>query len=138
MEKFCVQGLTVWLYRYTVTWQEEEQEKQYYCTTEEEASSYADTHDSASIQPIDIDPSDEWIDGITIPETTHPMEKAIKIYQAGENAWLNSKYIPSVEQSTQVLASILLANVQPENDTQKLELDVYKRQDVYPNQVVRM
>ena len=50
------------------------------------------------------------------------MEKAIEIYQAGENAWLNSKYIPSVEQSTQVLASILLANVQPENDTQKLEL----------------
>ena len=122
MEKFCVQGLTVWLYRYTVMWQEEEQEKQYYCTTEEEASSYADTHDSASIQPIDVDPLDEWIDGITIPETTHPMDDAIKIYQAGENAWLNSKYIPSVEQSTQALASILLNSIEPENDTQKLSL----------------
>lgn len=121
MEKFCVQGLTVWLYRYVVKW-EEEQEKEYYCVSEEEALSCASDHDNASMQPIDIAPSDEWIDGITIPETIHPMEEAIKIYQAGENAWLNSKYIPSAEQSAQVLASILLANVELESDNQKLEL----------------
>ena len=122
MEKFCVQGLTVWLYRYVVKWEEEGQEKEYYCVSEEEALSCASDHDNANMQPIDIDPSDEWIDGITIPETTHPMEEAVKIYQAGENAWLNSKYIPSVERSTQVLASILLANVELESDNQKLEL----------------
>ncbi|WP_270739770.1 hypothetical protein [Massilioclostridium coli] len=121
-EKFCVQGLTVYLYRYTVAWQENEQKKQYYCISEEEAHRYAVLHDNSTVQPIEVNASDEWIDGITIPNTKYPMEKAIEIYQAGENAWLNSKYIPSVEQSTQVLASILLANVQPENDTQKLEL----------------
>lgn len=121
MEKFCVQGLTVWLYRYVVKW-EEEQEKEYYCVSEEEALSCASDHDNASMQPIDIDPSDEWIDGITIPETTHPMDDAIKIYEAGENAWLNSKYIPSAEQSAQALAGILLNTIKPENDTQKLEL----------------
>ena len=121
MEKFCVQGLTVWLYRYVVKW-EEEQEKEYYCVSEEEALSCASDHDNASMQPIDIDPSDEWIDGITIPETTHPMDDAIKIYEAGGNAWLNSKYIPSAEQSAQALAGILLNTIKPENDTQKLEL----------------
>ena len=121
MEKFCVQGLTVWLYRYVVKW-EEEQEKEYYCVSEEEALSCASDHDNASMQPIDIDPSDEWIDGITIPGTTHPMDDAIKIYEAGENAWLNSKYIPSAEQSAQALAGILLNTIKPENDTQKLEL----------------
>lgn len=121
-EKFCVQGLTILLYRYVVAWQEDEQQKQYYCVTEEEANLYSDRYEDATVQPIEVDPSDEWIDGITIPETTHPMDDAIKIYQAGENAWLNSKYIPSVEQSIQVLASILLNSIEAENDTQKLSL----------------
>lgn len=121
-EKFCVQGLTVYLYRYTVAWQENEQKKQYYCISKEEAHRYAVLHDNSTVQPIEVNPSDEWIDGIAIPETTHPMEEAVKIYQAGENAWLNSKYIPSAERSTQVLASILLANVELESDNQKLEL----------------
>lgn len=121
-EKFCVQGLTILLYRYVVAWQEDEQHKQYYCVNEKEANQYSDKYDDATVQSIDIDPSDEWVDGITIPDTKYPMEKAIEIYQAGENAWLNSKYIPSVEQSTQVLASILLANVELESDNQKLEL----------------
>lgn len=121
-EKFCVQGLTVYLYRYTVAWQENEQKKQYYCISEEEAHRYAVLHDNSTVQPIEVNASDEWIDGITIPNTKYPMEKAIEIYQAGENAWLNSKYIPSAEQSTQVLASILLANIELEDDTQKLNL----------------
>lgn len=121
-EKFCVQGLTVYLYRYTVAWQENEQKKQYYCISEEEAHRYAVLHDNSTVQPIEVNASDEWIDGITIPNTEYPMEQAIEIYQAGENAWLNSKYIPSVEQSTQVLASILLNSIEPENDTQKLSL----------------
>lgn len=121
-EKFCVQGLTVCLYRYTVAWQENEQKKQYYCISEEEAHRYAVLHDNSTVQPIEVNASDEWIDGITIPNTKYPMEKAIEIYQAGESAWLNSKYIPSAEQSAQALAGILLNTIKPENDTQKLEL----------------
>lgn len=121
-EKFCVQGLTILLYRYVVAWQEDEQHKQYYCVDKQEANQYSDRYDDATVQPIEVDPSDEWIDGITIPETTHPMDDAIKIYEAGESAWLNDKYIPSAEQSAQALASILLANIELEDDTQKLNL----------------
>lgn len=76
--------------------------------------------DQPTITTIEIAEEDEWIDGIAIPQTTHPMDTAVEIYEAGQAAWLNTQYIPSSLEYLEALGKELIKTVSLETDTQKI------------------
>lgn len=122
--KFRVDGYQVKLYRYIVT----HRGKIMYFANGEEADGYVDQlinlypEEAGEIdkQPLEVPAGDEWIDGITIPQTTHPMDTAVEIYEAGQAAWLNTQYIPSPLESLEALSKELIKTVSLETDTQKI------------------
>lgn len=115
MTQIIMEGHTVRLARYKVD--------RTYFATREAAQAIADFL-GGEVEPVEIPPEHKWIDGIVLPQTTTPCDDAQAMLDAGENAYLQSKYIPSTQQSLEALGRELLkskaANMQ--SDGQRISV----------------
>lgn len=90
MGKFRMYGCTVQLYRWQVDYDLNGTPMTEKYPNEEEADA-AVARTGGTKTAIDVT-GDEWIDGITVPETTQPMKAALEIYEAGP------PYVPPVDE----------------------------------------
>lgn len=115
MTQIMIEGHTVRLARYRVG--------EAYFPTQKSAQVIAKIL-GESVETVEISPDDEWIDGIELPDTTTPCDDAQAILQGGQNTYLQSKYIPSTQQSLEALGRELLkskaANMQ--SDGQRISV----------------
>lgn len=86
---FRIEGYTVKLYRWKVKVNIDNKEDFLYAVSEEEADYYVEKYQGTKI-PIDTT-NDEWVDGITVPETsTQPKTDAEKLIALGKEAYFNN------------------------------------------------
>ena len=111
MTQIIMEGHTVRLARYKVG--------EAYFTNEETAQVIAGLL-GGEVEAIEVPQQDEWIDGITLPNTTTPCDDAQAMLDAGENAYLQSKYIPSATDSLMALGKALLKTADLQTDGQRL------------------
>ena len=111
MTQLAMEGMTVRLCRYKV--------EDAYFVTQESAQAIAD-FTGGQVEPVEIPPEDEWIDGVTLPQTTTPCDDALSLLKAGESAYLQDRYIPSVEESLTALGRELLKTMDIQTDDQRI------------------
>lgn len=111
MVQIIMEGHTVRLARYKVG--------EAYFTNEETAQVIAGLP-GGEVEAIEVPQQDEWIDGITLPDTTTPYDDAQAMLDAGENAYLQSKYIPSATDSLAALGKELLKTADLQTDNQRI------------------
>ena len=111
MTQIKMEGMTVRLCRYKV--------EDAYFVDEKSAQAIAN-FTGGKVEPVEIPPEHEWIDGITLPDTTTPCDDAQAMLDAGENAYLQSKYIPSATDSLAALGKELLKTADLQTDNQRI------------------
>lgn len=118
-----VVGRKIELCRYGVTYTMQEKPQEFFVPTKEEADLLAEQYDG-TIEILDT-AADEWMDGIEIPETNRPMEKALEIAAMGEEGykkWLEQQ----AAQSPENLAAENAQLKQQLTDTQLALVEVYE------------
>lgn len=86
---FVIEGYTVKLCRWQIKININEKEEFLYVVSEKEADYYVEKYQGTKT-PIDTT-NDEWIDGITVPETsTQPKTDAEKLIALGKEAYFNN------------------------------------------------
>lgn len=111
MTQIAMEGMTVRLCRYKV--------EDAYFVDEKSAQAIAD-FTGGEVEPVEIPSEHEWIDGIILPQTTTPCDDAQAILDAGENVYLQSKYIPSATDSLTALGKELLKTVELQTADQRI------------------
>lgn len=111
MTQIIMEGHTVRLARYKVG--------EAYFTNEETAQVIAGLL-GGEVEAIEVPQQDEWIDGIVLPQTTTPCDDAQAMLDAGENVYLQSKYIPSVTDSLTALVKELLKTADLQTADQRI------------------
>lgn len=111
MIQLGVYGRTIHICRYKVN--------DIYFSDEELAQQYA-TDIGGVVESVEIPPEYEWIEGITLPKTATPNDDAQAMLEAGEDAYLQSKYIPSATESLTALGKELLKTADLQTDDQRI------------------
>lgn len=116
MIQLILKGLTIYIARYKVD--------DAYFIDEDKAKNYALSigKEEADVETLSISEEDKWIEGIELPFTRTPNDDAQTLFNNGENAYLQNKYLPSEDKSAIAFTKELLKTTELETDTQKIRV----------------
>lgn len=118
-----IQGDVIQIMRYQVIWEQDMRQMKCVFPAYEDACQFSEQM-GGTIQELDIGDT-VWMDGMQIPETNRPMEKALEIAamgEAGYKKWLEQQ----AAQSPENLAAENAQLKQQLTDTQLALVEVYE------------
>lgn len=117
---FRMYGNRVEVLRYQVDYTENAEQFTVYAATEEEADEIAQRYNGVKTSLASSD--DEWMDGLEVADVPDTYAEAVRVYQSGKSAYLNSQTIPSAERSTAEMMRRLLKTQPVEDDDERLRV----------------
>lgn len=104
---FRVYGRTVEVHHFRVDYTEDEEQRTDYCPTGEEANAIAERTGGTVTE---LDPGDDaWMDGIEVADVEDTYGEAVRVYEAGEAAWLEAQNQPTDGERLAALESAMLS-----------------------------
>lgn len=104
---FRMYGRTVQVLKYQISYTENEEQYTDYAASEEEANEIANRV-NGTVTTLELE-NDAWMDGIEIADVPDTYAEAQKVYSAGEQAYLDSKSMPTDSQRLDALESAMLS-----------------------------
>lgn len=104
---FRVYGRTVEVYHFRVDYTEDEKQRTDYCTTEEEANAIAERTGGTVTELAPGD--DAWMDGIEVADVEDTYGEAVRVFEAGEAAWLAAQNQPTDGDRLSALEAAMLS-----------------------------
>lgn len=117
---FRMYGNRVEVLRYQVVYTENEEQITAYAATKEEADEIAQRYNGlkCALAPSD----DEWMDGLEVADVPDTYAEAVRVYQSGKSAYLNSLHIPSAESSAVIMMKALLKTQPVDDDDERIKV----------------
>lgn len=117
---FRMYGNRVEVLRYQVVYTENEEQITAYAATKEEADEIAQRYNGlkCALAPSD----DEWMDGLEVADVPDTYAEAVRVYQSGKSAYLNSLHIPSAESSAVIMMKALLKTQPVDDDDERIKM----------------
>lgn len=104
---FRMYGRTVQVLKYQISYTENEEQYTDYAASEEEANEIANRV-NGTVTTLELE-NDAWMDGIEVADVPDTYAEAQKVYSAGEQAYLDSKSMPTDSQRLDALESAMLS-----------------------------
>lgn len=118
MFRMC--GNRVEILRYQIEYVENEEQRIEYAVTEEEANEITQRYSGvrSMLPPSD----DKWMDGLEVADVPDTYAEAVRVYQSGKSAYLNSLYIQLSEISAVFMMKSLLKTQPVDDDDERIKV----------------
>ena len=117
---FRMYGNQVEVLRYQVDYTENEEQFTVYAATEEEADEIAQRYNG--VKTLLASSDDEWMDGLEVADVPDTYAEAVRVYQSGKSAYLNSLHIPSAESSAVIMMKAFLKTQRVDDDDERIKV----------------
>ena len=104
---FRMYGRKVEILKYQISYTENEEQRTEYAATEDEANEIVERV-NGTVTALEAG-DDAWMDGIEVDDVPDTYAEAMKVYEAGEAAWLAAQNQPTEAERLAALESAMLA-----------------------------